>query len=546
MFKLSRRKGSAKWQIRKRWPSDVQAVLKGEFTVSTGEEDRKAAQQRMSLLIAEYERRVAEARAQLAQKPQAELSEADAHRMAVEFYRSTLPRFAVTRPVDEQQQRQLLNDTGDRLAEAKAMLGRNEYGPVIGLSKQLAQQSGFDLPEESPSWEYLQRLLMRAFVELHEAAAAHLAGDASYRPKDDAIREAPAVPDDKPERTVGALLDAYEADKSSSWSGSSKKAIKPVFRILRELFEDRSADGVSREDARGVVQLLESLPTNLGKRKDLRGLTVTQAVAKGKELEFPTVAPKTINDGYLMHMASLFNWARKEQWVTANPFEGLSVHDPVDDADRRDPFTSEQLRTLFSSAPWDSPWVPGGEQAGAFWVPLLCLFHGLRMGEAAGLRTEDVEQDGDKVVMHLRAYDERRLKNREARGTLVVHPELLRLGFLGHVEERREAGQTLLFPEGTVNSRGQVGAKLGERFSAKVKRLGLEGRKLGMHSFRHNFEDRLREAELPDRTAMALARRREAGSRGGYGDGLSLRAKADAISKIEYPSLDLSHLIPAE
>ena len=97
-----------------------------------------------------------------------------------------------------------------------------------------------------------------------------------------------------------------------------------------------------------------------------------------------------------------------------------------------------------------------------------------------------------------------------------------------------------------MNSRGQVGAKLGERFSAKVKRLGLEGRKLGMHSFRHNFEDRLREAELPDRTAMALARRREAGSRGGYGDGLSLRAKADAISKIEYPSLDLSHLIPAE
>ena len=544
MFKLSRRKGSAKWQIRKRWPSDVQAILKGEFTVSTGEEDKKAAQQRMSLLIAEYERRVAEARAQIAQKPQEELSEAEAHRMAAEFYRNTLPRFVVKRPVDEQQQRQLLKDTRDRLAEAKGMLGRNEYGPVIGLSKRLAQQSGLELPEVSPSWDYLHRLLMRAFVELHEAAAANLAGDASYRPKDDAIRGAPAVPEDKPERTVGALLDAYEADKSPGWSGSSKKAIKPVFRILRELFEDRNADSVTREDARGVVKLLESLPTNLGKRKELRSLSVAHAVAKGKELDLPTVAPKTINDGYMMHMASLFNWARKEQWVAANPFEGLSVHDPVDDADRRDPFTPEQLQTLFSAAPWDGPWILGGERAGAYWVPLLCLFHGLRMGEAAGLRTEDVEQDGNTVIMHLRAYDERRLKNREARGTLVVHPELLRLGFLGHVEERREAGETLLFPEGTANSRGQVGAKLGERFSTHVKRLGLEGRKLGMHSFRHNFEDRLREAELPDRTARALARRREVGSSGGYGDGLSVRAKADAISKIEYPALDLSHLIP--
>lgn len=543
MFKLSRRKGSAKWQIRKRWPSDIAPILKGEFSRSTGEEDRRAAQQRMSLYVAEYERLVAEARAQLAREPREELTEADAHRMAAEFYRNTLPRFIVKRPLEEQQQRQLLKDTRERLAEAKAMLGRNEYGAVISLSKQLAQQSGLALPDESPAWDYLQRLLMRAFIELHEAAAANLAGDASYRPKDAAIREAPAAHDDKPERSLGALLDAYEADKSPSWSGSSKKAIKPVFRILREQFDDRPADSVTREDARNVVKLLESLPTNLGKRKELRGLSVAQAVEKGKLLDLPTVAPKTINDGYLMHMASLFNWARKEQWVTANPFEGLSVHDPVDDAERRDPFTAEQLTTLFSTAPWDGPWVPGAERAGAYWVPLLCLFHGLRMGEAAGLRTDDIEQDGDTVIMHLRAYDDRKLKNREARGTLAIHPELLRLGFVRHVEERRQVGETLLFSEGTVNSRGQVGAKLGERFSKHVKRLGLTGRKLGMHSFRHNFEDRLREAELPDRTAMALARRREAGSSGGYGHGLSVRAKAEAISKIKYPTLDLSHLI---
>jgi hypothetical protein len=93
-----------------------------------------------------------------------------------------------------------------------------------------------------------------------------------------------------------------------------------------------------------------------------------------------------------------------------------------------------------------------------------------------------------------------------------------------------------------ANSRGQVAAKLGEWFSRHVKQLGLEGRKLGMHSFRHCFEDALRAAELPERTALALARRIEPGSGRIYGDGLNVRQKAEAIAKIRYDGLDLSSL----
>ena len=44
MFRISRRKGSANWQVRKRWPADVAPLLMGEFTRSTGESDRKLAE----------------------------------------------------------------------------------------------------------------------------------------------------------------------------------------------------------------------------------------------------------------------------------------------------------------------------------------------------------------------------------------------------------------------------------------------------------------------------------------------------------------------
>ena len=63
-----------------------------------------------------------------------------------------------------------------------------------------------------------------------------------------------------------------------------------------------------------------------------------------------------------------------------------------------------------------------------------------------------------------------------------------------------------------------------------------------MHSFRHSFEDALRSAELPDRTALALARRSEAGSSKVYGSGMSARQLADALAKVRYEGLDLSHL----
>lgn len=48
MFKISKRKGSSLWQVRKRWPIDVAPILTGEFTRSTGENDRKLAEAKLT------------------------------------------------------------------------------------------------------------------------------------------------------------------------------------------------------------------------------------------------------------------------------------------------------------------------------------------------------------------------------------------------------------------------------------------------------------------------------------------------------------------
>jgi hypothetical protein len=69
-----------------------------------------------------------------------------------------------------------------------------------------------------------------------------------------------------------------------------------------------------------------------------------------------------------------------------------------------------------------------------------------------------------------------------------------------------------------------------------------------MHSFRHNFEDRLRSAGLKGTDiGKALAGRSRGKGKGsdsgdGYGSGYSAGELLEALTKIVYSGLDLSHL----
>lgn len=540
-YALTRNKRSSKWQFRKRYPTDVARILPGEFVKSTGEEDKKAAQARVPLIAAEYERRVAEARAKLAEAPPVSLGKPQILAMAAQFYAEGLETYTLKHAVGPEEHRAAVQGLRERLDYAEDAARRKDFGIVRFAVNRRVGAAGLALPDDSPEMAELLEQHMRAYIDAHRHCVAVLEGEGDLAPSPWRA-DAPQEPTAAPSTTIESLLTSYEADKEAGWSASSKKNFVPVARLLRDVFAGRDVASITREEAKGVRTLLQSLPAALGRQKELAVLSIAEAVKRGQERGLPVISAKTINSQYLVTIAAIFNWAIAEQLIGANPFKGLSVVDPVAAQDRRDRFEVPQLNKLFSSGPWESPWSDDGRKAGAYWVPLLCLFHGLRLAEAAGLRVEDVGEESGVPVLHVRPYEERTLKTADARATLPVHPELLRLGFVTFVESRRRAEEFLLFPDGAATKGREVGGNLGAWFSRHVKRLELVGTKLGMHSFRHNFEDGLREAQLPDRTALALARRTETGSSNVYGGGLSTKLKADALAKIAYPDLALSHL----
>ncbi|MBC8748554.1 MULTISPECIES: DUF6538 domain-containing protein [Paraburkholderia] len=230
-------------------------------------------------------------------------------------------------------------------------------------------------------------------------------------------------------------------------------------------------------------------------------------------------------DGHAQRaLRAIFALARTHGRMTApNPVAALETTPRLPKAVQaarrqpRLPLKAAQLTTLFASDWYD----PGAthwtgrmrtDLAGRYWVPLLMMAHGLRVREPLQLVSSDFEDDGGTWMMTVRtAFDdagdagasplpERSVKNAATARTVPVHPLLLALGFGRFVESLKSAHHLNqpLFPSALPAPGGKApmwGRAFEQAFLRHLRdRLGF-GAGYGNHSFRHQLEDRIRDAQ---------------------------------------------------
>jgi hypothetical protein len=544
---LIRRNG--RWYFNRRFPKELWLITGEAFRLALRTDSLELAQRRRSDAERRYWAAVDEARGKLGETVARPLSDIETVGIVSRWFAER------NRELDEGHLHQSTLPGGWQdavaenefsLAETTRRLGMNDIRGFAPLAERVLEAEGIKADPEGRGYANLLQLLVRANKELAAIDLARLRGDFGYRPTDPvmlaALEEKPV-----PKRTIFSLIEGYEADRSDKWSPSTKAAYGPVWRLLKDtLGVSRDVASLTREDGRLLFETVKGLPRGMGKVKALDGLGVPAAVQKAKQLGLPTVGPKTINGSYMGFLSSVFGWAVKEQWLTANPVAGLTVADTVDEADKRDPFSVVQLETIFGAAPWKprDP-SPRGKPL-HFWGPLLALFHGMRRGEIAQMDIADVTVvDGVPVLLVRPGEDGQRIKTKASRRMVPLHPELQRMGFLAYAAEVRRSESKKLFPGETANGRGQWGDGLSDWFLRLLTSSKITGKRLGMHSFRHNFEDALRSAGLrgTDLGRELAGRSKGKGDSGeSYGSGHSARELAEAIAKIAYSELDLSHL----
>ena len=227
----------------------------------------------------------------------------------------------------------------------------------------------------------------------------------------------------------------------------------------------------------------------------------------------------------------------------AEKISPLSARQPAEA--QRLPFSAGELRDIF-----DLPLFTGSvdDQRGfnksgpnlvrgsRYWLPLIALFTGMRMGEILQLTPDHIRtsESGTPFIVLTRGM---KLKTGNASREIPIHPQLVDLGFLEWVEQRREAGAELLFDDVPEGKHGYASDIFTKRFATMLRAVPLAAErksKLCFHSFRHTFKDALNETDASEEEKDEIcgwSRGNKTGRR--YGSGLSadkLKPYVDAVS----------------
>lgn len=312
-------------------------------------------------------------------------------------------------------------------------------------------------------------------------------------------------------------------------------------------------------------------------------------------------APKKWSQGYVdghakRSLKEMFSLARTKALMTAdNPVTKLEMMPQLPEAERkkrqnpRFAFSSGQINILFSSD-WYAPKATqfrgklGVDLAARFFGPLIGVLHGVRVREFLQLMTSDVlvvdgvlcfkfqvelpseNHEAEPGVIEKRGSDmaemmlpNRSVKNDSVLRTIPVHPKLIELGFSQYVEKRRQS-KTIDVPlfESSLPKPGGKSPMWGRAFEESFLRFVRDkldfGSGFGSHSFRHQFEDRIRNSQArlgvwPAGISQLLSGRRlprdkdraifrELGSEQDYGNGYQPSAVLPYLEKLIFDDVN--------
>lgn len=381
---------------------------------------------------------------------------------------------------------------------------------VLPLAQAEAIKCGFSFDAQTPGARDALGASLRAYRQAHKEMLQRDAGDVVETPV--------AVPAKVAQGKPRTLRDVYERWKISGDSPRSKDSIAVYDRALKQ-FE--------------------------GQNKDIALAAITRETGDTYRtwLRENCNTTKTARDR-LTNIKSLLKFAAETlQWIPAQPWLSLDIKTTT--TNKRRPWTNDELVALFSSPLHTAYSLPdaryGGREA-AYWIPLLGLFTGTRLGELCQLRTVDVQKvEGVHVLVLTNEGEGQSIKSDAGHRSVPIHSELIRLGFLKYVETTRASRSDSLWPSLPLRE-GKPSDYFGRWFGAHCKALGLTPT---FHYLRHTVRPLMRRAGVSDGTMDKVTGHKTVGSVGTVVyDHHTLGEVQEAVEAIRYPALKLAVVGP--
>jgi integrase len=359
--------------------------------------------------------------------------------------------------------------------------------------------------------------------------------------------------------TLSEAYRRYIDDPTRAWTANTREAYETSRRLaIAVIGEAVPITSISRTHCRDLLDVLRFLPANAGKL--FPKLSPREASDRARLRGDIKIISAANANSLMSNMSSFLNWAVNEELLSRNPARGLRLPDPINKRDKRLPFEREQLHAIFN-APIYRGCVDGergynkvGNQRprnARFWVPLIALFTGARLGEICQLDTTDIRAvDGvDCIVVSLRSLvgsTDKQLKTTASDRLIPVHPTLIDCGLLHFAAAKRKAGEKKLFDDIETGSTGSRPVAFSKWFTQFLRACGAQRSRTSFHSFRHNFRDELRAARIDHDIALLLGGWTTGSSRTAvhenYGSGYRVEALNDAMRRLLFERIDVRHL----
>ena len=415
------------------------------------------------------------------------------------------------------------------------------------------------LVKGSPSWPLLYRELNRSIKRASEVRLNRNEGNVVETPKVDSASQVQA-PSASRLPLLSTAIGQWVSNMEYNWSLKTKKGNVRWVQDFLEICGDRALDDYSKIDGRLFKETFERLPRGWRIRDDLKNLHINKAALKANKLNLKPMARDNINKG--VGKVSLFWVWADAQYFDDNapqPLKGLKYKIKKNPRGERNPFSTEQLTKIFTSPIFtgcksETHWALTGtevlKKSPKYWVPMIALFTGARLGEICQLEVDDIKTEKgipyfniDGALASERLDGEKGIKTLNARRKIPVHPILLETGFLNYFQHIKTTKQKRLFPLLKSGADGSYSDHFSKHFGRHLVACDAKTSKTSFHSFRHNFEDACGNAKITGDVRDTLQGHSSGGMRARYGSrNIELEILHKEIIRIEYPDLDLLHL----
>ena len=324
-------------------------------------------------------------------------------------------------------------------------------------------------------------------------------------------------------KLLSKVISQYTEKKDAEWTPKTKMEMGGVFKLLQDILGDVAVNDITKQTMLDLRSKLMKLPANLYKKHP--GQTIQQI------LDTSGITPMSIKsvNKHIGGIAALLRYCTDEGLVAVNHASGLKMLEKGRADEERSTYSIEDLAKVVANLPRD-PATPE-----RYWIPLIGCYSGMRLNEICQLYVDDVQQVEGVWCFSVNGTNDKRLKNLASERRIPVHPRLIDLGFLEHLENTRKSNAPRLWMNLTWMDIHGYSNGFGKWYQRYNRTNVTADPKKVFHSMRHTLANTLKQIGVQEVViAEIMGHANDSMTTGRYGKRYQPKVLLEALMLLDY------------